>query len=149
MKTIKVIRKPLPPIDAVQVTVENMDELSKWAEGEIRSEGRRGNQHIFIETSNPISDRQKKAYATDWILYSGKGFKIYPDKQFRKTFEFVDEDLLTSPASEVQNKPTVTHKDNRDAVTGQFTTKEYAESHPDTTVEEENAPKIHISSDQA
>jgi hypothetical protein len=80
-------RKPFT-IDAVQVTLDNMEEVAKWAGGEIVVEkrGERLIQFIKIDVNRPLNDRQTKAFVEDWVLRAGSGFKCYSKKAFPACF---------------------------------------------------------------
>lgn len=91
--TEKYLRKPLV-VDAVQVTTENFEAISKWCQGEIvnndGSEVTRvnpGGQYVRIRVHNPKTPRQTRAYVGDWILYTDRGYKIYNQKAFEASFD--------------------------------------------------------------
>lgn len=91
MQTKKYARKAFF-VQAVQVTAENMEEVAKWAEGEIQTEEHnKGLKFIFINVQRPMNDRQTKAYVGDWVLSAGTGFKVYTNKAFLSSFEVVEE----------------------------------------------------------
>ena len=76
------------PVEAVQVTAENMEEVCEWAKGTIAfDETDAKTRHIKIDVHQPLDDRQTRAYVTDWVLYAGRGFKIYRDGAFNKSFD--------------------------------------------------------------
>lgn len=88
METQKFTRKPFE-IDAVQVTPENLEEVAAWCQGEIlagESEDT-AQRHIKVRVHRPLNDRQTKAYPGDWVLYAGKGYKVYTDKAFKTSFQ--------------------------------------------------------------
>lgn len=88
------VRKPLE-VEAVQVTMENFEELALWCQGTIRNnDGTPHNgrieprkQHIHVRVHNPRSGRQTKAFLDDWILYTEMGYKIYNTKAFLGSFD--------------------------------------------------------------
>jgi hypothetical protein len=87
----KFIRKSFP-VDAVRVTVDNLEEVAKWCSGEIREDTTEDNpsghsKMIWVMVQYPMNDRQSKAYVGDWVLYSGRGYKVYTDRGFRKVFD--------------------------------------------------------------
>lgn len=87
----KFIRKSFP-VDAVRVTVDNLEEVAKWCSGEIRDDTTEDNpsghsKMIWVMVQYPMNDRQSKAYVGDWVLYSGRGYKVYTDRGFRKVFD--------------------------------------------------------------
>ncbi len=94
VNTEKYVRKPLF-VDAVQVTAENMVEISEWCQGEIKNnDGSRDldhshNQHIHVRVHNPKNVRQTKAFVGDWLLYTERGYKVYTQKAFTNSFDLV------------------------------------------------------------
>lgn len=84
MKVEQFTRKSFP-VDAVQVTAENMAEVAGWCDGDIREED--GVNYIRVRVHNPINPRQTQAYINDWVLYAGKGYKVYKDAAFKKSFD--------------------------------------------------------------
>lgn len=79
------------PVEAVQVTADNMAEVSRWCDGDIRTED--GVKYIKVRVHNPINERQTKAQVSDWVLYAGKGYKVYKDSAFKKSFDSNEWDL--------------------------------------------------------
>lgn len=153
MQTEKFTRKPFP-IDAVQVTNENMAAVAKWCQGEVLTtdpkiaeqlghpeEG--GKPYISVKVRNPMNDRQTQAFDRDWVVYAGKGYMVYTNKAFRRSFEPV----FKTPVPTAPNQPVplvdVTDEDghttvtlNRSAESGQFVTEAEVLEHPETTVTE-------------
>ncbi len=85
LKTEKFIRRPFI-VDAVRITDVNMKDVAKWCGGRVQTKA--GNKkYIKVEVRNPLSPRQSEGYVGDWVLYSGKGFKVYTDSAFTATFE--------------------------------------------------------------
>lgn len=82
------IRKPFT-VNAVQVTLDNMEEVAKWCGGEIIIEKRGGRliQYIKVDVNRPLNDRQTKAFVEDWVLEAGTGYKCYSKKSFPSSFE--------------------------------------------------------------
>lgn len=125
-------RKPFP-VDAVQVTEENLNAVAAWCDGEIRystktlaaGEGVTEKvkiPYVKVDVHHPLNERQTKAYVGDWVLKSDSGFKVYTERAFEKSFEL---------KMHVETKTGY-----RDARTGRFVTEEYANANPDTTVSE-------------
>lgn len=86
-ETQKFARKPFY-IDAVQVTEENMEAVAKWCGGTISVSGR-GDKYIDVDVHAPQTERQKKAFVNDWVLYADfahAGFKVYTPVSFKNTF---------------------------------------------------------------
>ena len=139
VQTESYTRKPFP-VDAVQVSEDNIQAVATWCGGEIRystktvmdadlpyeeakkTETKVKIPYVKVGVHHPLNERQTKAYAGDWVLKSDSGFKVYTERAFEKSFEL---------KMHVETKT-----DFRDARTGRFVTKEYAEQHPDTTVSE-------------
>lgn len=96
------IRKPFP-VQGVLVTNENMEELATWCKGEIKTEKHRGVEKKFIDVpvKNKILDKQSKAYVGYWLLFGGKGFKVYTNRAFQTCFVPQDEDKVASYPGEV------------------------------------------------
>ncbi len=86
LETMKYIRKPFN-IDAVQVNGQNLEEVAKWVNGDIRSDDL--GQYVKVRVHRPLNDRQTKAYVGDWVLYAGTGYKVYTQKAFSNSFEQV------------------------------------------------------------
>lgn len=76
-------------IDAVQVDLDNMEEVAEWCGGEIILDNNGGRlvQHIRIDVEHAINERQKKAFVNDWVLKMGAGFKCYSKRAFPNNFE--------------------------------------------------------------
>lgn len=89
IKTQKFARKSFP-VDAVQVTPENMEDVAKWCAGTIMhdgdKEGHLSRDYISVRVAYPINPRQTQAYLGDWVLKSGKSFKVYTNSAFEKSF---------------------------------------------------------------
>lgn len=83
MQTAKFTRKPFE-VDAVQVTDDNIDEVAKWCQGEVKEEDNR--PYIKVRVLRVIDERQTKAFVGDWVLYAGTGYKVYTPKAFQKSF---------------------------------------------------------------
>jgi hypothetical protein len=83
VKAERYVRKPLY-VDAVQVTEKNFKDLSKWCQGEIRSDGT--NEYIHVRVHTPKNARQTQAFVGDWLLYTDMGYKVYSNKAFQENF---------------------------------------------------------------
>jgi hypothetical protein len=88
------VRRPFY-VDAIQVNGENLYEVAKWCQGEVRStksvkEGVR--KFIFVRVFQPRNERQTMAFPGDWIVYAGTGYKIYTPNAFNNTFLPVEEE---------------------------------------------------------
>ena len=127
MQVKQFVRRPFT-VDAVQVTEENMEDVAKWCGGDVRTlkakidgdEHEVGSKFIKVRVYRPMGERQTMAFVDDWVLYAGKGYKVYTDPAFTKTFE------------EVKEK----QEHDRSAITGQFVTAKDALASPETTIHE-------------
>ena len=72
-------------VDAIRVTPDNLEAVAEWCGGTIQE--RMAVSYIKVQVANPINDRQTEAFPGDWVLYAGKGFKVYKDAPFRKSFD--------------------------------------------------------------
>lgn len=76
------------PVDAVQVTEANFDQVVAWCDGSVHTDDNpNASRYIKVRVHNPLTERQTKAFVGDWVLYAGKGYKVYTDKAFRKSFD--------------------------------------------------------------
>lgn len=76
-------------VEAIQVTVDNMQEVAEWSGGEtmIEKQGGRLVSFVKVEVRNPMTERQTKAFVGDWVLKSETGVKTYSQRAFPKRFE--------------------------------------------------------------
>jgi hypothetical protein len=107
------VRKPLY-VEAVQVTVENFLDITRWCFGEIKNKDETPvdlsqgpdpkNQYIQVRVANPKNPKQSKAYVGDWILFTkhGQGFKVYTPKAFYASFVKVEDEETEVPPEENQ-----------------------------------------------
>lgn len=86
MNIEKYVRKPFY-VDAVQVDVDNMEEISDWCGGTLFTNTDTGSSHIQVPVIHPIPERQTYARVGDWVLSSPKGYKVYTDRAFQKGFD--------------------------------------------------------------
>lgn len=82
-------------VEAVHVTRENLAEVAKWCEGEVKE----GNRHpddiekyVDVVVNRIGRIRTEHAYPGSWIsrLWEGSCFKIYSNKAFTEAFARVD-----------------------------------------------------------
>jgi hypothetical protein len=85
LKVEQFVRRSFP-VDGVRVTVENFEEAAEWCNGDIRQDDD-GTKYIQVRVQTPLTARQTKAYVGDWLLYAGRGYKVYMDRAFRKSFD--------------------------------------------------------------
>lgn len=100
LETMKYVRKPFY-IDAVQISAQNITEVARWVDGEVRSD--KHGQYVKVRVHHPMNDRQTKAYIGDWVLYAGTSYKVYTPKAFTNSFEQVSTEVSmvdTTPTSE-------------------------------------------------
>ena len=100
LKLVRLARKVFE-LEGIRVTEENMKTVNDWCEGEVITKDDRGEDitpFIRVRVLRPLNDRQTKAYPGDWVLYSGKGFKVYSDRALKNDFDIKqsDEDLVGS-----------------------------------------------------
>lgn len=97
--TISTERFTHKPVDAIQVTLDNIEQVADWCHGEIRLNSFNGWKYIELEVSHPTGRRTAKAFPGDWIVTVKGSFKVYNNRAFESTF-----DLLKEPNPEaVQN----------------------------------------------
>jgi len=89
VETTKFLRKSFP-VDAVQVDPTNMKDVAKWCGGKIMDDGEKeghlSREYIKVRVAYPVGDRQTQAYLGDWVLKSGRSFKVYTNSAFQKSF---------------------------------------------------------------
>lgn len=81
---LEYVRRPFE-VQVVQVTEENLQAVADWCQGEVRSTAE-GNTFIKVKVYRPASSRQTRAFPGDWVLYSGKAYKVYNTEAFNKSF---------------------------------------------------------------
>lgn len=89
VETQRFVRKSFP-VEAIQVTPENLKQIAKWCGGQVRhdgdKEGHLSRDYIKVRVAYPINDRQTQAFLGDWVLKSGKSFKVYTNAAFENSF---------------------------------------------------------------
>lgn len=96
MDTSKFTRKSFD-VEAVQVTAENINDVAAWCDGTVEAPHALSvdsEPYIKVRVLYPINPRQTQAFVGDWVLYSGKGYKVYTDSAFKKHF------VSTNPTAE-------------------------------------------------
>jgi hypothetical protein len=76
-------------VRAVRVTNENLAEVAAWCKGEIRTTEEPKTSFIYIDVRMPMNERQKKAFAGDWVVEHHNGFKVFQNHGFHNSFEEV------------------------------------------------------------
>lgn len=84
MKTTKFVRRPLE-VEAVQVTEDNLYEVAKWCQGEVRRD-KEGLKYVKVRVLNPHAEMLKEADVGCWVLRSERGFKVYTESAFDNSF---------------------------------------------------------------
>lgn len=90
LKTQTFKRKPFY-VEGVQVTIENIFEVAKWCGGEVKKKNdvEPGVPEIYIQV--PVKKaahvRQTQAFHGDMVLKAGRGFKVYTQAAFDRSFE--------------------------------------------------------------
>lgn len=86
-------RKPLV-VQAAQVNEQSLRELSQWCGGTVKIEtGGVGLGDPYIEVPGKrVHGEMQYAYVGDWIVQTGKIFKVYRDKTFREMFQKAKKD---------------------------------------------------------
>lgn len=91
------------PVQAVQINPENMEDVARWCGGTIEHDGEKeghlSRDYIKVRVAYPINERQTQAYLGDWVLKSGKSFKVYTNAAFEKSF------IEDKPAGGNEKKP--------------------------------------------
>lgn len=96
IKTNSYARKPLH-VKAVQVSPENISEVSAWCKGVLMSNNLPSGgsaPFIKVDVHRPMNERQTKAFVGDFILQSERGFKVYTEKAFYNSFDVLEETVL-------------------------------------------------------
>lgn len=104
VQTKKFIRKPFD-IEAIRVTDGNLEAVAEWCKGSVETEsngGGRFTKFVKVDVHHPLTDRQTQAFVGDWVLFSGKGYKVYTNKAFRENF-----DPAPIPKAPIVNQGTV------------------------------------------
>lgn len=74
-------------VEAIQVTEENMADVAAWCQGDVRESDTDNGAYIKVRVHNALTEKQTKAFVGDWVLYAGKGYKVYTDKAFTAGFQ--------------------------------------------------------------
>jgi hypothetical protein len=87
------VRKPFEVV-AERVTPLNLQRLAKWCGGKIHSDGEKeGNfsrDYIHVKVQDARTPEHERAKIGDWIVKSGRTWKVYNDKAFRRSFQKKD-----------------------------------------------------------
>lgn len=104
----KFTRNPFE-VDAVQVTEDNFEQVAAWCGGSIVTvhEVREENalielppkRYISVPVTRPMNKRQTEAYLGSWVVWADRGFKVYGNRPFTKSFSEKLEELLVTTES--------------------------------------------------
>lgn len=103
LTTTRFVRKPFE-IEAVRVTADNIEQVAKWCKGEIRSREKSKTRYISVEVERPLNERQTMAYIGDWVMYAGKGFKVYNNTAFENSFDPVLNDQVRALQEQINGR---------------------------------------------
>lgn len=96
MQTTTYLRREFP-VEEVQVTAENMQEVAQWCGGKVVPEGGVPT-HIWADIPNALNERQKKAYIGDHVLKQPNGtFKFFKNTAFHNTFIKATPTIVNTP----------------------------------------------------
>lgn len=83
LETNEYTRKPIKGL-AVEVTAENMKDVSDWVDGEILED--KIGPYIKVKVLRPQYERQTRAYVGDFVVLVKTSFKVYNPAAFKKSF---------------------------------------------------------------
>lgn len=87
----KFIRK-VRPVEAVQVTMDNLQEVADWCGGLVVPPGSIVGQnntepYVFVNVRNPRNDADKQAFPTMWVIREDfRNNRIVTNKQFKNSY---------------------------------------------------------------
>jgi len=111
LQVSRYVRKPFV-VEAVQVTVDNMIEVSAWCEGEIK-QASDGTSYIKVNVNKPQNERQTMAFVNNWVLRAETGYKVFTNKPFQNSYEEYFEPRCNNTTTTVDGKPCVLGKGHR------------------------------------
>lgn len=83
------VRKQFPAT-AARITPMNIEELAKQCDGEVIESEKEGNlsrNAIRFKSTYTNGVRVLTAHVGDWLVKSGRNYRVYGDKAFQRTFE--------------------------------------------------------------
>lgn len=98
-------RKPYE-VSGVQVTEQNLRDVSKWCGGRVRRDDNNV-PYIKVKVKRPADERQTEARPGDWVLLSASGPKVYLDDAFRRCYELTEEPTEPDQPAPVQAREAV------------------------------------------
>jgi len=87
---IKTARRKSFDVEYVEITKDNLNEVSVWCGGEVDLSDPE-NPFIRIKDKNAMNARQTKAFVGDYVLKSQSSFKAFSKKSFKRSFETTEE----------------------------------------------------------
>lgn len=89
LKVKKYWSKPTQ-VEAIQVTHQNMAEVSRWCAGQIKTVKDEGTDRVrkFIKVKvwRAQSDKLTQAFVGDWVIRRGTNFKVYSEAAFKNNY---------------------------------------------------------------
>ncbi len=75
-------------VTAIQVTDENIDAVAIWCGGKVHRGGDAGDKYVKVsKVMKPQNDRQTRAFVGNFVVQSGRYFKIYTATSFDRSFK--------------------------------------------------------------
>lgn len=110
----KYIRTPFE-VQAERVTPLNIQRLAKWCGGKVHDDGvKEGNfsrDYIKVPVSpKPTDPDHERAKIGDWVVKSGRTWKVYGDKAFRRSFQKQDGSPIGFTEIETEDTPKIKKK---------------------------------------
>jgi len=83
-------------VEAIQVTVENMQEVAEWCGGSVKGyDSVHDSPHVYIQVpvmpSKTKTYRPNQAFVKSWVVKTNQGWTVYTKKGFGVSFEPMDE----------------------------------------------------------
>lgn len=89
LKVKKYWSKPTQ-VEAIQVTHQNMAEVSRWCSGQIKTVKDENTSQVrkFIKVKvwRAQSDKLTQAFVGDWVIRRGTNFKVYSEQAFKNSY---------------------------------------------------------------
>jgi hypothetical protein len=110
----KYIRTPFE-VEAERVTPLNIHRLAKWCGGKVYDDGvKEGNfsrDYIKVNINpKPTNPDHEQAKIGDWVVKSGRTWKVYGDKAFRRSFQRQDGSPIGFTEIETEDTPKIKKK---------------------------------------
>lgn len=78
-------------VDAIQVTMENMEDVTAWCKGSLVMNPDTGEVGIDVPVFRRVRGNMDRAVVGDWVLKSKSGFKVYSPTAFGRSFKRLSE----------------------------------------------------------